>query len=94
MPYSDPFGRGGVPAFIISGPDTRQNCSMSLVEGSARPDDVIRWFRRNLEARKLKLRFDPDSGAFHFPRRVLRNLTDLLYSMGFPFRLKLKKDYL
>ena len=93
MPYSGPFGRDRTPAFYITGPDTRQNYSMRLVEGTARPDDVIRWFREDSEAKVLKLRFNLDSGAFHFSKRDLRNLTDLLTSNGLPFRLKPKKDY-
>ena len=94
MPYSDPFGRGRVPAFHITGPDIRQNYSMRLVDGSARFDGVLRWFRQDPEARKLKLVFNPDSGAFHFSKRALRNLTDLLHSNGLPFRMAHREDYL
>ena len=94
MSYSGPFGIRGNPHFIISEPDASQNCSIRLVDDSARFGDVLRWFRKNPEARKLKLEFDPDRGAFPFPARQLRNLTDLLNSNGLSFRLEPRKDYL
>ena len=94
MPYSGPFGIRGNPHVIISEPDGSQNCSIRLVDDSARFGDVLRWLRQNPEARKLKLEFDPDRGAFPFPARQLRNLTDLLISNGLPFTLEPRKDYL
>ena len=66
---------------------------MRLVEGSAKLDGVLRWFRQHPEARKLKLVFNYDSGAFDFPERELGSLTDLLNSNGLPFRLEPRKDY-
>ena len=94
MPYSGPFGIRGNPHFIISEPDGSQNCSIRLVDDGARFGDVLRWLRQNPEARKLKLEFDPDRGAFPFPARQLRNLTDLLNSNGLSFSLEPRKDYL
>ena len=94
MSYSGPFGIRGNPHFIISEPDGSQNCSIRLVDDSARFGDVLRWLRQNPEARKLKLEFDPDRGAFPFPARQLRNLTDLLISNGLPFTLEPRKDCL
>ena len=93
MPYSSPFGIRGNPAFIISEPDASHNCSIRWVDGSARSDDVIGWFRQHSEARNLKLVFNYDSGAFDFPERELGSLTDLLNSNGLPFRLEPRKDY-
>ena len=94
MSYSSPFGIRGNPAFIISEPDARHNCSIRWVEDSARNKDVYLWFKQHPEARKLKLVFNYDSGAFDFPERELRNLTDLLNSNGLPFRMESRKDYL
>ena len=41
----------------------------------------------------MNLVFNYDSGAFDFPKRELRNLTDLLNSNGLPFRMESRKDY-
>ena len=92
MPYSGPFGIRGNPRFIISEPDASHNCLIRWVDGSARPADVIGWFRQHPETRNLE--FDPDRGAFPFPARQLRNLTDLLISNGLPFTLEPRKDCL